>query len=473
MMNYIKKKFFNKEIIITILISGSLWLSLGTKLRINDELFSEINILLENFRYILPFVILILITILRNESVNHKNLKLIILIIFFSYIIGYVNFYFFNTDYANNLIKDKELIITGYIPNKEKDIFFCLYFIVTFFIFIKLNNKEIKIINIINYLFLIIVTLISLYFAYKDFVKNDRYYLYYSEFLINGSIFQVSSLRSLGLARNLVIISIPLIIYIFFLEQKTLIKYLSYLILIIIISQIIQTQSRSANYFLYLFLLIIVFIKFKKKKYRDFIIIFFITIFLPQLLSNSIIWLKLNNIKTNYTEINKDKDYDKQYNYNSRIFSLNPNEVTNKNEIVIDRFSSGRTDLWKKTFDIFLNEKDFKFKILGFGPLSDRYIIKENISNAIIYSLFSGGILGLIGISLLYATTIIEIIRFISLKISIRNELIGYSSIFIIFFLIIRSLFENSFVIFGTDHIFLISLLILLKNKNKIIFNKF
>jgi hypothetical protein len=462
MINYLKKNFLTSEIIVTTLISFSLWFSLGTKLQIDIETFSEKKILLENFRHIFPIIILILITTIRNENKNLRNLKFVILIIFISYLIGYLNFYFINESYSLNLSKDEVLVKSGYVPNKIKDFIFCFYFVVTFLILLKLNNEEIKKINVINYVFIFIVSFITLYYAFKEYFENDHYYLYYTNFLVEGKLLGVNSPRSLGLARNLVIITIPLTIFCFFIKQETKIKYFIYFILIVIISLIIQTQSRSSNYFLYSFILFLFLIKIIQKKYKDLIIIFFISLILPALLSNGI--PKIKTYLINQPLFQNDKN---------RLLSINPNNLTavqNIKNTNINIYSSGRVELWKKSIDIFLNEEDFKLKIFGFGPLSDRYFIKENLSNALIYIFFAGGFLGLVGVLLLYAITIREVIKFISFKTSISSDLLGYSSIFILIFLMFRSLVETSFAIFGTDHIIFITNLIFIKNKNKKIF---
>ena len=61
-----------------------------------------------------------------------------------------------------------------------------------------------------------------------------------------------------------------------------------------------------------------------------------------------------------------------------------------------------------------------------------------------------------------------EIIKFLIIKINISDEVFGYSSIFIIIFILIRSLVENSFLVFGSDHIIFILCILHLKNLNLI-----
>ena len=55
--------------------------------------------------------------------------------------------------------------------------------------------------------------------------------------------------------------------------------------------------------------------------------------------------------------------------------------------------TSGRTELWKKSF-----QKFNKNKIFGYGPQADRFLLNDdankygnNVSNTIIYALLSGG----------------------------------------------------------------------------------
>ena len=130
-------------------------------------------------------------------------------------------------------------------------------------------------------------------------------------------------------------------------------------------------------------------------------------------------------------------------------------------------YSSGILELWKKTLNVILYEDKFKFRLIGFGPLSDRYFLKENSSNAMIFVLFSGGLLGFFSLILLYLFTLNEIFKYILNIKHKQSEPFGFSIISIIIFILIRSLVENSFLVFGTDHIIFFSGLLYLTNKNK------
>lgn len=111
----------------------------------------------------------------------------------------------------------------------------------------------------------------------------------------------------------------------------------------------------------------------------------------------------------------------------------------------------------KKITDIFF----------GFGPSSDRLLIKENLSNALIYSLFSGGLISFLSLLSLYAISLKQILIYIFFKQKKEDQLFGYTCSFYILFLFLRSVVENSFVVFGTDNIFFISSLLLLVSLNK------
>ena len=76
-------------------------------------------------------------------------------------------------------------------------------------------KNELKLVNITNILLLFLLTLITLFLAYKEFVLSDKAYLYYTTFLVDGEIANVSTIRSLGLGRNLLIIIITYNLLIF------------------------------------------------------------------------------------------------------------------------------------------------------------------------------------------------------------------------------------------------------------------
>ena len=222
--------------------------------------------------------------------------------------------------------------------------------------------------------------------------------------------------------------------------------------------------------------------------------------------------LRKNNIKT-YNDLKNinEKNISKIQNINTLFFidesilkilikevnrieeNFNLNEVIDKEYIDI-LMKDGNLEL-SKTYD-FLNNLStgriskwnfiYKFhnkKIIGYGPNMDRIFFSENISfndqkpvtksiigandaaSGIVYQYVSSGLIGLIGIIIFY---LIIIINFINKKLYLEksvNERI-FISIFIL--LTLRIIFENSYMIFGIDYLFMIIGLQVLTKKTKI-----
>jgi O-antigen ligase len=136
--------------------------------------------------------------------------------------------------------------------------------------------------------------------------------------------------------------------------------------------------------------------------------------------------------------------------------------------------SSGRIEIWKKSTDVIIKEK----KILGFGPQGDRYVLTKlaenyleaswsnNSSNAIIYSIVSGGIIGLILILLIYFSLFLIFLK--SIKIIFINKVNDFTLIsnFVVFcYLMMRSFFENSFAVFGVDFCIVITVYYIISSR--------
>ena len=138
--------------------------------------------------------------------------------------------------------------------------------------------------------------------------------------------------------------------------------------------------------------------------------------------------------------------------------------------------TSGRITLWKSALERFE-----KKKIFGYGPQADRILLKDynkkygnNVSNAMIYALLSGGYFSLIILILIYLYTAYMFLKFFlvnkifsnQLEINKENIFVVISLVYTVFF-IIRSLFENSFGVFSIDFLILIlSLFTIEKSKS-------
>jgi hypothetical protein len=127
------------------------------------------------------------------------------------------------------------------------------------------------------------------------------------------------------------------------------------------------------------------------------------------------------------------------------------------NRILSNKSSSGRTTLWL----VGLNQFNKK-KIFGYGPQADRIILSDNsnkfgnnISNGLLYIFLSGGYFSALLFIILYVKNIIYILKYIK-KFKTKTHLPTQLSIVYIILFSIRSLFENSYAVWGIDYMFLL-----------------
>jgi hypothetical protein len=127
------------------------------------------------------------------------------------------------------------------------------------------------------------------------------------------------------------------------------------------------------------------------------------------------------------------------------------------NRILSNKSSSGRTALWL----VGLNQFNKK-KIFGYGPQADRIILSDhsnkfgnNISNGLLYIFLSGGYFSALLFIILYVKNIIYILKYIK-KFKTKTHLPTQLSIVYIILFSIRSLFENSYAVWGIDYMFLL-----------------
>ena len=141
----------------------------------------------------------------------------------------------------------------------------------------------------------------------------------------------------------------------------------------------------------------------------------------------------------------------------------------------INDVSSGRTIIWKRALSIITEKKI----IFGLGPQADRkYLVEESIkndknkhfwqnnsSNAIVYAYLCGGVVGLIILFSIYFLIIKELYQAIIIKMSfVRGEQDVQFAVATLCYLVIRSLFENSFALFSIDYALCCLCYFILKN---------
>ena len=304
------------------------------------------------------------------------------------------------------------------------------------------------------FIIIFFISIIACFFIFKllveFFSKPEMLYLYSSETLAAEklSLFQTNP-RSTGISRMCVI----LLFFFFYFQNKykssQKIKYFFFLILFFLSFMIFAMQSRGGIIGVVLLLSIYFFLikDILKKK----LFFFFIIIVLP--ISS---WEIIKTYKINYLKQEKNYKEDQIKNIPGNRYTT-PIKVGDKDDV-----SSGRLLIWKRTFELILKEKI----ILGLGPQADRrFLIEENFkddpskyfwqnnsSNALIYSFLCGGILGLFLIICIYAVVIVQILKTLFNNNSLNNcsYLVKFSATTLIF-IIIRSMFENSFALFSVD----------------------
>ena len=122
--------------------------------------------------------------------------------------------------------------------------------------------------------------------------------------------------------------------------------------------------------------------------------------------------------------------------------------------------------MWKKILDIYKNKESYNLKnrSLGFA-IARSFFIKESASNALLYILISGGFIGLFFLIIFYLYILKLIYYILKNKEKYSKNVMVCSLIGITLFIMLRSLVENSFLLYGTDNIVLFMCLIYLNNK--------
>ena len=206
-------------------------------------------------------------------------------------------------------------------------------------------------------------------------------------------------------------------------------------------------QSRGSLLIFFSTISLIVFSLRKKVKEKIFLIL--VLFFLPIIFSEVTIFIanKLNN-----TNANTDTNFQ------------------HKNRVLKDASSSGRITIWKESL-----KKYDKNKIFGYGPQGDRFLLTDseeasqfsnNASNAVVYSLLSGGYFAIFIILLIYFNILIKIFICIKkFKIFKNTDDINIMlSVSYALYFILRSFFENSFSVFSIDFLIFIFTAIYIEN---------
>jgi hypothetical protein len=325
------------------------------------------------------------------------------------------------------------------------------------FIFANTIEDKKKIFKIFLFFIIFLISLIAFYFLFKlttEFLSDPKMiYLYSSSTLeAETKTFYQASPRVTGISRMLTILFYLFIFLSIKYKKKKLFYNLFFFTILFLLNLFIYAmQSRGSFIGILLIALVYIFI-INEKIIKKIFFIFFIFI-LPILTWETIKYQKIQN-------------------YNNNVFfyeSFSSNRILN-NPIVenYNDISSGRLNIWKKSFEIIKKEKI----IFGLGPQADRkYLVKNlfnkssnieepffwqnNASNAIIYSYLSAGLFGLISIITIYYLIGKELYYFFYIKNLNNNNIYVQFSSLTLLYLTIRTIFENGYSLFSLDYCFI------------------
>jgi O-antigen ligase len=315
-------------------------------------------------------------------------------------------------------------------------------------------EKYLKIFFIISLTALGAIVFVHLYFLTIDYFNQTYHYLYNNR-LWDTLIFNNAFIRVTGLSRSLTLIFIVL----FFLYHKNNLSFYAKILvglsLFILMLFIWWLQSRTSIIMAPLIVLIMYVMLLTKKKYKFSISksIFLFSLF--ALLSFNI---------PNYL-----------YALKSKLLQNNDLGIlqnTEKTRLTIKKnISSGRYYIWR-----LMLEKYDKKKFFGYGTQGDRFYLGtyvsekignpesdkdfyyNNSSNAFLHALITGGYLGFFVFIMLNIYILKKIYFLLIKKNEYKNFVITSSSIVILFFLMIRSLVENTYALFSVDMFFFYNL---------------
>jgi O-antigen ligase len=451
MLLFINKKIYLKVVLISWIF---LWLSIGVTPKNLDYNFQSYIDIINIFRVFTPIFFLIILFLLiviikfQNKKINYEKKEYftfinLFLIYFFLQLIGLQQ-----NEYSTFNLESLYLIILG-VGALE------IFIINRFF-----DNKNLK---YLLYLSILICFLSStLTFSILS-IKND-YYSFLDVININLRAIHDVNLdkkfflntiypRSTGISRTFGLINIFIVIYFLFFIKKKIIKYLFYLSSFVYTSLIWLMQSRGSLLIFFASISLIIF--FLKKSIKEKILLIFILFFLPIICSEVTI-LAARNLNNTNTKANTNEN------------------IQLKNRVVKDTSSSGRLTIWEES----LKNYD-KNKIFGYGPQGDRFLLtnserasqySNNASNALLYSLLSGGYFAF-SIFLLIYYNILRKIYICIIKIRIFEDHTDINiklSVSYALFFFLRSFFENSFSLFSIDFLIFVYAAIYIENYLKI-----
>lgn len=319
--------------------------------------------------------------------------------------------------------------------------FYCINYIFLILLVLNTNDLKKKFNNFIFLQFIIITTLatFSLFQFFSSFVNLNLSDLY--NLKVENNFYNQNSN---GLSRILLVISL----FILLMNKKN--KYL-YLSCIIINTIIIILQSKLVLFFLCLFFFIKFF--FSKEKIKEKIQEILVTIIIPLLITFFLSAINTINHSSKMRLIVEVKeDISKEY-------------LDKTLDLKILKGFKTRIEAWKEILN------NSKKPLFGHGSQADKYLTNnlpkhtQLASNSFIYAYACAGLIGIVSLAIIYYKVIQLLLRktfFNKTRNKFNNLQLFY--ITVLCFLMLRSIVENSFALWGLDFILLINCYFGLKN---------
>ena len=438
---------------------------------------------------------------------NYKKIKLSRSIFFLYLIIFIIQTNFIFTKNFDQLISNFNIFFSGNIPDiieyisvlsvglEIQSIYMMIGSIGAIIYFIIFNDEKYeKIIKNQIIITSLIIASVYLYFFIgiitEYFTEDELFILYHAKIVNSSKFFGYDMTRSTGISRILVMISIITLLFLFRFKNNYL-KVLGYLLIIFLNTTIILLSSRFGIYsYIIIMLIIMLFIKIS---YLNKIIIIITISFIPYFIQDTFKQYKLQNlIKKNnvnntinfspfkiLTRSNKDYEAMKKEMLNDSVIIYRNLIKKNKEDNSYQIDTTGRVDIWKKVYNLTLNN-NINFWI-GNGYQADRKLLTSsnyknanfygsNISNALLHIFVCSGLIGVFIFLYINLKILIRIFQFYFIEKIFLNYNANFwliIAINIVLLLYLRCLVEISIAYYNIDFlIFLMCLYIIDKKRN-------
>ena len=388
----------------------------------------------------------------RNEIVNFAR-QLIILIIFpillflnciyfkkfkFNYNLGFLAFFiYFLLQIPGLLLTKNPYYNFGFILS-ALNIILILNLSSSLF-----NEKKFQIYLYLSLFFLVLITYVNrgVYINFFNYDTANYLYLYFD--LHSSNFLDKASPRSTGSARTLLIIYIlSLILFNKFFERHKIIRITFYLIVATII---LFFQSRTVTVLLLVFLFFNFLFenKINLKNLTKYLIVYTLV---PIAMLYGFVSIKNSETIDKYIELKYQNIAEDQMpgTLSIKLQAINKNFNRPIDETT---FSSGRVMDWNELLGKFTDSIVF-----GYGSQGDRFLINQSASSGLIYALTSSGVTGITFYIFFLLSCLIKISKILIFKQSQFSKKIKLTSI-IMLILLLRSILESSFAVFGVDFI--------------------